>query len=284
MLTAIARFGLLPAAIHLLLSTSCYAQALNDSSPEYCYSHAVNSTGMVRLGPGPALDDPWYLSLTITDRRDPMHIYGSSATWQQLEGYLSVPSSLEGGQESNQTDYCMYMLPPHDAASQEEAGSCSGVLSDECIFAMQHNTPSMWNGECRQPSNLEEVCGSSAPFATSMPWNFTRTGCALTGLPHIDVPDDYRSYGPLPMSVLRGGDDRENFDLYDKNVREAVPMAFTIRDSGGDIEHRVLCLAPDNVVEGSRVPQSAAVHSVTKTSPEVVLAVMALMFVSSAAW
>jgi hypothetical protein len=63
-----------------------------------------------------------------------------------------------------------------------------------------------------------------------------------------------------------------------------VPMAFTIRDSGGDIEHRVLCLAPDNVVEGSRVPQSAAVHSITKTSPEVALAVMALMFVSSAAW
>lgn len=188
MLTAIARFGLLPAAIHLLLSTSCYAQALNDSSPEYCYSHAVNSTGMVRLGPGPALDDPWYLSLTITDRRDPMHIYGSSATWQQLEGYLSVPSSLEGGQESNQTDYCMYMLPPHDAASQEEAGSCSGVLSDECIFAMQHNTPSMWNGECRQPSNLEEVCGSSAPFATSKLSTFF-SAVALSCITRLFVPE-----------------------------------------------------------------------------------------------
>jgi hypothetical protein len=83
------------------------------------------------------------------------------------------------------------------------------------------------------------------------------------------------------MSVMRGGDDRENFDLYDKNVREAVPMAFKIRDSDGDIEQRVLCLAPDNVVEGSRVPQSAAAHSTTKISPEAALAVMAFMFISS---
>jgi hypothetical protein len=167
MFTAMARFVLLAAAAHSLLFTSSYAQALNDSSPEDCYGHFVNSTGVVRLGPGPALDDPWYLSLTITDRRDPMYIQGDSATWQQLEGFLSVPSSLDGGQEGNQTDYCMYMLPPHDAASQEEAGSCSGVLSDECIFAMQHNTPSHMDGDCHKPSNLEEVCGSGGPFATS---------------------------------------------------------------------------------------------------------------------
>jgi hypothetical protein len=125
--------------------------------------------------------------------------------------------------------------------------------------------------------------GTFANNAKGIPWNFTRRGCALTGLPRIDLPDDYRTYGPLPMSVMRGGDDRENFDLYDKNVREAVPMAFTIRDSDGDIEHRVLCLAPDNVVEGSRVPQSAAAHLTTKTSLEAALAVMALMFISSSA-
>lgn len=91
MLATIAKVVLL-SATSTLLSIPCHAQILNDSSVQNCLSpistivngrQPFNSTGTVRLAPGPAQKDPWYLSLTITDRRDPQYVYGESATWQE---------------------------------------------------------------------------------------------------------------------------------------------------------------------------------------------------------
>jgi hypothetical protein len=169
------RFVLLSTA-QLLYSTSCNAQTWNDSYVEDCPSpistivngnHPFNSTGMVRLAPDSTHDDPWYLSLTITDRRNPQYIYGDSATWQQLEGFLSIPNSLAGSEDGSQTKYCMYMLPSRNAGTQEEAGSCSGVVSDECIAALRENTPAISDSECHRPDNLEAACGAFAPMAMS---------------------------------------------------------------------------------------------------------------------
>ena len=93
------------------------------------------------------------------------------------------------------------------------------------------------------------------------PDNFSSSNCTLTGLPHIDLSDGYRTYGNLPVGTFEGGDDRENFDLYDRHVRQAVPMVLTVKAADGTIANKVVCLAPDNVVEGSRDPEeSAATH------------------------
>jgi hypothetical protein len=80
-------------------------------------------------------------------------------------------------------------------------------------------------------------------------------------LPHVDLPNDYRTYGFLNVGTNDGGDDRENFDLYDKYVREAVPMVLTVRSPDGDYETKVVCLAPNNVVNGSRVPEESLATS-----------------------
>ncbi|KAJ5023212.1 hypothetical protein J3E72DRAFT_378460 [Bipolaris maydis] len=276
---------------HLLFSTSASAQVFNDSSVRGCSGpiqviardeFPINSTGTARLAHGSARE-PWYVSLTITDRRQRGVVYGDSITWQQLEGFLSVPSSLAGSQRDNQTEYCMFMLPPRDPSSQEEAGDCTGVLSDECMRSLIHNTPSIRDGRCHTPSDVEEACGTNVPLVSRSPSNFSSTDCTLTGLPHIDLPEDYRTYGDLPVAVYGGGNDRENFDLYDKNVHQVVPMLFTIKSSDGTVENKAVCLAPDNVLEGSRVPESTAARSSSAHASEAALTVMAVVFLLSVA-
>lgn len=302
MLATIAKVVVLSATSTLLL-TPCHAQSLNDSSVQECPSpirtivngrQPFNSTGTVRLAPGPAQKDSWYLSLTITDRRDPQYIYGDSATWQEREGFLSVPESLAGSREGNQTEYCMYMLPSRDATSQEQPGNCTGLLSDECMTALQHNTPSFSDGKCQKPNNLEDACGTMSPLGMSKlfpyfledtlannapdtPSNFSSSNCTLARLPHVDLPEEYRTYGYLPVSMARGGDDRGNFDLYDKHVREAVPLVLSIKALDGIVEHKVVCLAPDNVVDGSRDPESAAARVSSRVSIIAALAVTGLI-------
>lgn len=306
----------------VLFSTSAYAQIFNDSSVQSCSGpiqaiarddFPINSTGTARLAHGPARE-PWYVSLTITDRRKPGVIYGDSITWQQLEGFLSVPNSLTGSRKDNQTEYCMFMLPPRGPSSQEEAGDCTAVLSDECMRSLIHNTPSMWDGRCHKPSDVEEACGTYVPLvsgtsfpvvpffyktsgsrvsvfckrtlsnnAKGSPSNFSSTDCTLTGLPHIDLPEDYRTYGDLPVTVYGGGNDRENFDWYDKNVRQVVPMLFTIKSSDGTVENKAVCLAPDNVLEGSRIPESTAARSSSAHAFGAAITVMAVVFLLSAA-
>ena len=169
MVSTTRKLGLLAAA-QLLHTTASNAQTWNDSSVQGCQgpinliasgNHPFNSTGIVRLAPDAVRDEPWYISLTITDRRDPHYIYGDSASWQEREGFLSVPSSLAGSDDGNQTEWCMYTLPAQDVGSQEEDGDCGGILSDDCISALRDNTPPMSDGECYRPDNLEEACGTS---------------------------------------------------------------------------------------------------------------------------
>jgi hypothetical protein len=80
------------------------------------------------------------------------------------------------------------------------------------------------------------------------------------------------------VSTFQGGDDRENFDLYDQHVREAVPMVLTVRAPDGAVETKVICLVPNNVVEGSRgAEESAASRSSSGAVLGITAAVVALM-------
>jgi hypothetical protein len=165
MSTSMAKF--VPLAIALFLS-SCYAQGLNDTSMEDCRppitsiasgSQFFNSTGTALLASNILHDDDWYVSVTITDRRDPRHIYGTDMPWQEREAFISVPDSLVGSQEGNETEFCVYELSSRDASSQQEAGDCGGVLSDECIDALLKNSPIMSEGQCHKRDNVKEACG-----------------------------------------------------------------------------------------------------------------------------
>ncbi|KAI4614465.1 hypothetical protein J4E83_007119 [Alternaria metachromatica] len=281
-----ANFGLLAAA---LLLSSCSAQESNDTSLQDCQgpinaiasgSQYFNSTGTVRLASDQTHDDDWYVSVTITDRRDPNHIYGPEMPWQEREAFISVPNSLVGSQDGNQTEYCVYELPGQDASSQQEAGDCSGVLSDDCIDALMQNTPVMSDGQCHKPENVEDACGmvASQPVEGA-PSNFNSTECSLSEMPHVELPDNYRTYYAHYVPVSEGGGGYENFDLYDTHVRQAVPMVFTIKSPGGTIAHKAVCVAPNNVADGSRVPESGAAQLSPGTSLVVALTVMAFVSV-----
>lgn len=115
------------------------------------------------------------------------------------------------------------------------------------------------------------------------PSNFNSTECSLSGMPHVDLPDNYRTYYAHYVPVSEGGGGYENYDLYDRHVREAVPMVFTIKSPGGTIAHKAVCVAPNKVVEGSRVPESAATQLASGNSLAATLVVMALVSVLSIA-
>ena len=102
-------------------------------------------------------------------------------------------------------------------------------------------------------------------------------------MPHVEVPDNYRTYYAHYVPVSEGGGGYENFDLYDRQVREAVPMVFTIKSPGGTIAHKAVCVAPNNVADGSRVPDSAAAQLSSGASLIAALTVMAFVSVLSIA-
>ena len=105
----------------------------------------------------------------------------------------------------------------------------------------------------------------------------------MSEIPHVELPDNYRTYYAHHVPVYEGGGGYENFDLYDRHVREAVPMVFTIKSPGGTIAHKAVCVAPNNVADGSRVPESAAAQLSSRMSLVVALTVMALVSVLSVA-
>lgn len=79
------------AATNLPISNKCYAQALNDSSVLGCSSPVstvfnsdlpFNSASTFRLDPSSAFDDPWHLSITVTERRGLNYVHGDGLAWQ----------------------------------------------------------------------------------------------------------------------------------------------------------------------------------------------------------
>lgn len=108
----------------------------------------------------------WYISLGLRDSRaDNLH-FGDARAGQWLEVMLSVPESFIGSQQGNDTEYCMYRFPARNetADEDEEAGSCKGVISDDCVEAMQKSWMEDGNG-C--PSiDVREECGFNWEIST----------------------------------------------------------------------------------------------------------------------
>jgi hypothetical protein len=143
-------FSLLAAAaLFSSLPTPASAQNPSNSSLEGCPPQVqqvangelpVNSTGSTAFSLG-ALD-PWHLSLILSDHRAENAKYGRWETLQELAVYLSVPESIVGTDEGNNTRFCAYVASGLNEASDAEPGedgsqSCNGVLSDECLRALR---------------------------------------------------------------------------------------------------------------------------------------------------
>ncbi|KAH8176583.1 hypothetical protein LIA77_05001 [Sarocladium implicatum] len=203
----------------------------------------------------------WYLSLGLRDTRAANLGFGDYESGQWLEFMLSVPESLIGSQQGNNTEYCVYRFPARNetADDDEEPGSCKGVLSDDCVEAMEN---SQMSGDEGCPSiDVSEECGFNWELSTSTRSNFTNGTCALDSVPNIDLPGDYRTYTSQTSSGPQGDREIVNFDTYDLRTRQQFPvliMGSWSNANRGQKASKVLCLAPDDIVEGSREPESGA--------------------------
>ena len=88
------------------------------------------------------------------------------------------------------------------------------------------------------------------------PLNLSNSSCTLSDLPEMDLPSDYRTYGSLPGGSFPPADNElETFDAYDLKVRQPIPILFSVQS--GDVgDAKMVCIAPNNVLDGSRIPES----------------------------
>ncbi|WQF80619.1 hypothetical protein CDEST_05633 [Colletotrichum destructivum] len=242
------------------------AQASNTSSLDSCPQDIqsiangrarYNSTGSTSFNLGQ--EDDWQLSYGLQDMRAENFRAGHWVTMQYLSTFLSVPASFISSPRGSHTRICSYRMPGQNKTLDDQAegasGSCEGVLSDECIQALLRAPPPV-EDDCPR-IDPAEACGFGVIVGRVAPSNFSSGTCTLDGLRHIDLPESYRTYsGLVGGSILPADRTRESFEAYDLRVRQPIPMLITSSVANSDERHAaVVCLAPSNVTDGSRVPE-----------------------------
>jgi hypothetical protein len=74
-------------------------------------------------------------------------------------------------------------------------------------------------------------------------------------MPYLDLPANYTTFGTW-WTELDGEGDVDDFDLYDERVQRTIPVLMSVANGDDSIETKLLCIAPDQVVPGSRKPES----------------------------
>ncbi|QGI78676.1 hypothetical protein CEK25_005405 [Fusarium fujikuroi] len=202
--------------------------------------------------------DPWYISTAITDERDPKRPGRSSIQW--MNSFISVPRPLVESIDNETIEVSLYTFQGLNSSSENPGdtdGSCKGVISDACIEEVENSTLTISNRDARPiPAalNLTDECKKHLTFYQSFqPLNISTGNCTIDDIPHLDVPDGYWTYGVSLSSGEDGGADYD-FDSYDMRVQQTVPIFAVV--SGGDIsDGKMICIAPNKVVPGSRKPE-----------------------------
>jgi hypothetical protein len=85
--------------------------------------------------------------------------------------------------------------------------------------------------------------------------------CAISSPQGVSIPDNYRTHAALGFSAIPG-DEFSTFDHYDLYVRQTIPFIIASTNersiAGGRIgrsDTQVVCVAPDTVLPGSRIPE-----------------------------
>ncbi|PMB67665.1 hypothetical protein BM221_005833 [Beauveria bassiana] len=227
---------------------------------------AFNSTGETSFKLLPASsqsdndNDDWHLALAFRDERAQNTLYSSSQTRQSLGVIVSVPERFPGSEAGKQTSLCVYRLEQQSAANANEQASCTGILSDACISAL-NSVPAASDGSCPVP-DIAGACGDAKVVgSTTTPVVFNNTLCSTNAtIPHSDaIPDGYQNYITFASGELNRTDDsRTSFTVYNEHIVQPVPILLTAKlgaGAGGNAtipRSKLLCLAPSKVVQGSR--------------------------------
>lgn len=97
----------------------------------------LNATGTesFRL---PREDDDWYVSTSLEFLQSYATeevVYRNMVTRQNF--FLSVPESYAGSVDANGMDMCFYRMQKMNATQSGDGHSCNGVLSQDCIDALE---------------------------------------------------------------------------------------------------------------------------------------------------
>ncbi|KAF5709468.1 hypothetical protein FMUND_10078 [Fusarium mundagurra] len=214
---------------------------------------------------------PWYITAAVTDRRAPDLEFGGVDTSQELSIFISVHKTLANPRYSagRDTRVCSSLLKavnrtsenPPDMNAPENTPyanhSCKGVISEKCIGEFENSTHAVPGRATRCPSlhslGLSDECREYLYIGQTIPRNFSSARCSVDKMPYIDLPKDYITFGTGLWTGLIGDEDRKNFDMYDLRVQQTIPLLFSA--SLGPGMNRLICIAPDQVVPGSRKPQ-----------------------------
>ncbi|KAF5617580.1 uncharacterized protein FTJAE_12598 [Fusarium tjaetaba] len=259
------------AVIFLHLAGICLAQ--NSSLPKDCTTEIrridegyliYNSTRTARTSFA-GQNRPWYITLAVTDRRGPGIVFGGVDTSQELSTFISVHKTLADRKNSD-IRVCPSMLeasnrtsenPPDMDASENtsyENHSCKGVVSEKCIGEFENSTHGIPADATKCPSlyslDLSDECRALLSISQTIPRNFSSARCSLDKMPYLDLPEDYLTFGSGLWTGLIGDEDRKDFDKYDLRVQQTIPLLISAAGT-----NRLICIAPDKVVPGSRKPQ-----------------------------
>lgn len=130
------------------------------------------------------------------------------------------------------------------------------------------------------PSSLDR--DAETDILPADPINVFNSTCGLDDLPHIELPQGYRS-----LSTQLGGGFRNlgefTDETYDLRVRQPIPIVLTGRANAEDRQgwSRVLCLAPDDIVPGSRVPEGDFPGGAGRTGAKIWLALVTTLAVAA---
>ncbi|KAJ3494988.1 hypothetical protein NLG97_g3712 [Lecanicillium saksenae] len=229
------------------------ARAIADSQSVF------NSTGETPFKLQQNQANDWYLSLTFRDERKSNVIYGVEQTRQTLGVIVSVPGDFPRSDAGKQTNLCIYRLQQQNGTANEQA-SCSGLLSEECIKAL-NNVPAAKDGSCPVP-DIGGACGDATISGSTLkPLNFNNTLCATNAtIPDSNaVPDGYENYITFASGELNETDSsKKSYTLYDEHILRPAPILITgqvggqSNSSSSSTQSKLFCLAPSKVIKGSR--------------------------------
>lgn len=76
-------------------------------------------------------------------------------------------------------------------------------------------------------------------------------------MPGVDLPDGYVTQDIFSEGVILPPEEEAFFEEYDLLVQQSLPMVLTTRYANGTGAAEAVCIMTDNIVDGSREPESS---------------------------
>ncbi|KAF5608329.1 hypothetical protein FPANT_545 [Fusarium pseudoanthophilum] len=202
---------------------------------------------------------PWYITTAVTDVRP----QNGERSRLEISVFVSVPQGYATSRDGRDIRFCgqeMARVWKTSDNPTDAEHSCEGVISAKCVKEYEDAyLPVPARGQkCPDFNpvgyNVSKECRHQN-FAGFIR-NFTSTRCELEDLPYFDLPANYETCS-LGWQGFDGDSDPDDFDRYDRTVQQTLPVLMSVANGKDNTsESKLLCITPNQVVPGSRTPES----------------------------